>query len=462
MAPVQDAPNADVTDRIIAFLDGIASRDLPDDVLTEVEISFADTIGCILLGLDSPTTRILAGSPLHHTDGPVSATVLGSGERRSLLDVALIHGVAAHVADFDDISWALMGHPSATLVPALVPLAEYVGASGIELARAYLAGYEVAVELGFAIEPAHYLRGWHATCTIGSVAVAAGCARLLGLDPERTRHALGIAASSSSGLRQNFGSDVKSLHAGLAARNGIEAAVLARDGFTADRGALDGPWGFFRAFDGRSDVRLRSDAFSGFAIRTPGTLRKLYPSCGATHQAIDAAIEMRATGIEIGRIADVRVEVAPACLAPLRSELPTSPLEAKFSMEFCVAAALLDGAVRVDHFSDGVLSRPDLADLMPRIDMVAGDEFRDIPENGNDASAARVTITLDTGERRTVAVRHPSGSPERPLTPEQLRGKFRACTDGVLGGDRATVALESILGLRHQRDLDAVLAHLTP
>lgn len=447
-----------VTSELADFVVGLPNRARLREVTTEVEVSFADTVASMLAGVPFETARIVAESPLHRTDGELSARLIGFGGRRSLLDTAIIQGVLAHVADYDDVSWALMGHPSATLVPALLPLAEVLGASGDQLVTAYLAGYEVAVELGHATAPGHYLRGWHATVTIGSIAVAAASSSLLGLDAERIVHALGIAASSSSGLRQNFGSGVKSLHAGFAARNGIEAALLARDGFTSNREAIDGKWGFFRAFDGREGLRLRDGAFEGWGILQPGTLRKLYPSCGATHQAIDAAISIMARrSTSVKEIVAAEVGVAPACFAPLIDWLPHTPLEGKFSMPFTVATALLDGEVRTRHFREEHLASARMQRLMPLVTMIPDPGMAEIPENRNDASAARVTVTYADGVRDTQEVRFPSGSPENPLTAAQLHAKFFDCADGVISLRAAEQALELLFRLRTLKEVGTLI-----
>lgn len=452
-----------VASELAAFVTEMQSRAIPEKVWQEVELSFVDTVASMLAGVPFPTAKMISESPLHRTQGVLNATVIGYGGRRSILDTAILHGVLAHVADYDDVSWSLMGHPSATLVPALLALGECSGSSGQQIGTAYLAGYEVAIELGHATAPEHYLGGWHATSTIGSIAVAAACASLLELDHDHTVYALGIAASSSSGLRQNFGSDVKSLHAGFAARNGIEAALLARDGFTSNTDAIDGRWGFFRTFDGRENGHLRNDAFSGFSILKPGTLRKQYPSCGATHQAIDAA--RRIGSMHPARsedIASVQVGVAPACFAPLIDWLPTTPLEGKFSMPFTVATALLDGEVGTRHFNDAHLNSLEIRSLMPLVTMTPDAALATIPANSNEASAARVTVVYRNGSQESVEVRFPSGAPENPLSGAELRNKFFDCAQGVITPHKAEDAFRLLSGLRDLPKIAPTLEMLVP
>lgn len=452
-----------VTSQICAFVERTRTGAMPDEVLADVDLALIDTVASMLAGVPFPAARAISESPLHRTHGELEATLIGFGGRRSLLDTVVIHGLLAHIADFDDVSWGLMGHPSATLVPALLSLAEVVDASGDQLARAYVAGYEVDVELGHATAPGHYLRGWHATATIGTIGVAAAASTLLGLDTHRISHAVGIAASSSSGLRQNFGSDVKSLHAGFAARNGVAAALLARDGLTADAHAIDGRWGFFRAFDDAEDGTLRPGAFTSWNILEPGTLRKLYPSCGATHQAIDAARRLHSERpVPWENIESVEVGVAPACFAPLIPRLPTTPLEGKFSMPFTIATALLDGDVRTRHFTVDHLESAAVQGLMPRIGMVPDPALADIPENRNDASAARVTVRYGDGTTASAEARFPSGAPENPLSVADLDAKFLDAGEPVLGAAGAADALTALRRLRSSDSVASTLHLLEP
>ena len=231
--------------------------------------------------------------------GSTEASVFGHGFGAPAGEAALVNGTSAHALDFDDVNMSMRGHPSVPLLPAVLALGEKIGSSGRELIDAFVLGFEVECKLGRVIGAAHYALGWHATSTLGTLGAAAACARLLRLDMERTQIALGIAASLASGVRQNFGTMTKPLHAGWAARNGVIAATLADRGFTADSAAIEGESGLLHAASGGARLNSRALASLGdpWEIVSPGIGVKLYPCCYATHRAIDAALEIVASDV---------------------------------------------------------------------------------------------------------------------------------------------------------------------
>lgn len=449
---------------LAAYVVSSRTREHPVEVWAEVTTSVVDTVACILAGTSFPSIQLLSRSEMYRGSGQMEATVIGFGDRRALLDVALIQGASAHVADFDDVSWAMMGHPSAVLVPALLALGESTGASGADVARAYVAGFEVMVCLGRSMAPRHYLRGWHATATLGPIGAAAAASVLLDLDETRVLHALGIAASHAGGVRQNFGSMVKALHVGLAAQGGLQSALLARDGFTANREALDGEWGFVQAFTEQHGVSAESAAPGrDYTLLSPGILRKQYPSCGATHQAIDATQAIFArSDVDCSNIAEITVGAAPACFAPLLRRLPQTPLEAKFSMEFCVACAVVFGEVTLASFTEEILLDPRILDLMSKVVMVPHPELQVYGESSNAASAAEVAISFRDGRVESDRVVVPVGEPSRPLSREALDRKFLECAAPVLGVARSEQALALLRGLPEVPHVLDIAACLSP
>jgi 2-methylcitrate dehydratase PrpD len=429
----------------------IVERSHDHRVLDEVQTSFLDTVGCIVVGSTFESSRLLAASPVHDTRGALEVSMPGLAGKRSILDAAMIVGTCAHVADFDDVSWAMMGHPSASLVPALLVLGEGMGLSGREVSAAYVVGYETMIGLGKALAPDHYLRGWHATATLGPIGVAAAAATVLDLDEPQFVNAIGIAASQSGGLRQNFGSMVKGLHVGMAVRNGLQSALLARDGFTADGEALEGEAGFLRAFAAASGSAVFPHDAGEYALVHPGTLRKQYPSCGATHQAIDAARIIRQRNqVDPDQIESITVSVAPVCFAPLLPRRPVTPLEGKFSMEFCVATALVHGKVSLEQFSTSALDDRRVQALMAKVTMVSSADLADNRLNSNRASAAEVEVRFCDDRHDSVLVQVPEGEPSNPLSAEALAQKFNDSVTPVLGPEPA----ERVLGML--RRLDAV------
>src|SRR5882724_3210433 len=296
--------------RIAEFVVKTSLRDCPDAAIVQIRRAALDTLGVMLAGAAEPVAasvravaRAEGGTPL--------CTVIGTSMRAAPTWAALANGTAAHAHDFDDTNFALLGHPSAPLLAAALACAEAEPADGAAVVLAYLVGFEVSVALGLALNPDHYTRGWHATSSIGTLGCAAAAASVLGLDPVQTRHALGVAASLASGLKENFGSMTKPFHAGHAARNGVFAAMAAREGLTASDSALDGRQGYAAAF---GQVTLAPDAFdalgSRWQILASGIAVKPYPSCALTHSAIDALLALRsAHGLHPEQVADVEVGV---------------------------------------------------------------------------------------------------------------------------------------------------------
>lgn len=445
-----------VTQGLAEFVAGTPSGAIPAEAWLQARRAILDTLGVALAGYGEEAATIV-GAMVREEGGSGEASVLGHGFRAPPAGAALANGTAAHALDFDDVSASMHGHPSAPLFPALLALGEKLGVSGRDLSEAFVLGFEVECRLGRAIGEAHYALGWHATSTFGSIGAAAGCARLLGLDPERTGHALGIAASLASGLQQNFGTMTKPLHAGWAARNGVVAASLAARGFTADAQALEGSGGFLRAASGDAEVDLGA-ALSGLGeaweIVSPGIAVKLYPCCYATHRAIDAALEVRpnAAGVDASR---VEVIVSPGTLIPLIGRPPDNGLEGKFSLAYCVAAALLDGAVALGAFTDEAVRRPEVRALMERIEVREEGPQMNFPIEG----IAEVRLATPDG-RLSARVEVPRGDPQRPLSWDDLAAKFRECAGVGLTRERIGAAVAAIEGLEELGDVRKLTALL--
>jgi len=377
---------------------------------------------------------------------------LGRALRLPAADAALANGTAAHALDFDDVSLPMRGHPSAPLLPAVLALGEASGSSGLGILTAFVLGFEVEAKLGRAIGGPHYALGWHATSTLGTLGAAAACARLLRLDAGRTQMALGIAASLASGLQQNFGSMTKPLHAGWAARSGVVAAQFAARGFSAGAEALEGPAGFLRAMSGGAEPGLTPfDALGEpFEIVSPGVGVKLYPCCYAVHRALDAVLELRAeNGIAPANVAEVRVEVNRGGLMPLRVEAPATGLEGKFSLEYCLAAALIDGGVGLASFTDEAVRRSAVREMMAKMNVTEGVESAEFPIGGY----AEVRVALRDGTEHAMRVDVPRGDPSRPLAWEELAAKFRDCAGGVLSAEGTEGSLDLV---RRLEELDSV------
>lgn len=387
-----------------------------------------DTVGVAIAGRnDSGFRALLEGTREEIRPGP--ATIWATGQRTSPAYAALVNGTAAHALDYDDVSDPMYGHPSVALYPALLAVAESEGASGADLLDAYVVGFEItgAIASALPILP-HYFRGWHSTATVGVLASTAALCRLLHLDIEATRRALGIAASSASGSRQNFGTNTKPLHPGLSSWSAVTAARLAQSGFTADDHQLEAPLGYFAMYGADSDLSAVAKWFDqGWAILAPaaGVSIKKYPCCFNTHRSADATLDLAAEVADPAGISGVRVTVEPGGLAPVIHHRPTTGLEGKFSVEYVVAASLLDHRVRLASFSDEAVARPEAQALLRKVE-VAESPTPPFGDAGWDVAYSAVEIHAGgTVLRRRVDT--PRGHSRDPLGADDLKEKFLDC-----------------------------------
>jgi 2-methylcitrate dehydratase PrpD len=387
-------------------------------------VAFSDTIGVMLAGAREPAARM--AQALAHEDGTGPCRVLGTRIRTSAQLAALANGVAAHALDYDDMCFVSLAHPSCALVPAALATGELAHVRPATLLDAYVVGFEIECRLGLVMNPRHYhQRGWHCTSSIGTVGAAAAAARVLGLDAAATRHALGIAASSACGVKENLGSMVKPLHAGQAARNGVMAARLAQRGFTASAQAIDGPQGYLAAMDSEHAALEPATADLGarWEILDTGVTVKLYPSCAATHPPLDALLELRRReGFTADDVDAIDVDVDSMTPRLLIHPRPSTGLEAKFSMPFCAAAAVVFGRLDLDTFAVERIRDAAVQAVMPRVSLHSNTAF----DAATPLSQARVTVRLRDGRVLSQTADGARGYPGR-LTDEELSAKFTAC-----------------------------------
>jgi 2-methylcitrate dehydratase PrpD len=446
------------TTRVIAGMsEFVATGAPPADARERAAIAVCDTVGVILAGAPEPAARIARTVVGADARGPCH--ILGTSERASVADAALANGVAAHALDYDDMCFVSLAHPSCALVPAALAAAELAHASGRLVLDAYIVGFEVECRLGTIMNPRHYHeRGWHCTSSIGTIGAAAAAARVLGLDPSATAHALGIAASSACGVKENIGTMVKPLHAGMAARSGVMAARLAREGFTASEHAIDGPQGYLVAMDSERPASALVDALADLDTRweilDTGVTVKLYPSCAATHPPLDVLLDLkRRDGFTADDVDTIDVEVDSMTPRLLIHPRPSSALEAKFSMPFCAAAAIVFGHPTVDTFAAGHIADPRVQKLMPRVTLRANPLF----DGAAPLSQAHVTVRLRNG--RTVAGRADGarGYPGR-VSDDELTTKFRACAERSLSRTAADRALGAVRAIGDTMNVQTMMA----
>jgi len=426
------------------FVADLTLRQIPDEGCAIARTGIADCFGVLIAGARDPEIA-LVDRELGQCGGAPLASLIPSGARRAAETAALINGVAAHVLDYDDVS--LDGHPSAVLVPAILAQGEASGSSGAEMITAYIAGYEVWAEL-LAREPVPlHRKGWHPTTVLGTVAAAAACAKLRRLDAEPTATAMAIAASMSSGLVANFGTMTKSFQVGRAAQSGVIAARLAQAGLTASLDALEHPAGLLAALspDGNAVLdRPFSAAQKEWHIVGHGLNIKRYPICYATHRSIDAALDLvERHDLAPGEVERIHVATGETQLLMLRNARPQTGLEAKFSMQFAMAAALVARHVGLRELTDEFVRRPEVQAVFPRVSLegtaatLAGSNF---------APADAVEITTTGGQIfKSGPVAYAKGSHQRPLSRAELWTKFAECLGAEFPEARKTRAFENLM-----------------
>jgi 2-methylcitrate dehydratase PrpD len=422
--------------------------------------AFLDTIGVTLAGVGEPAARIV--QRVTSDEGSGACAVIGTQLRASASNAALANGTAAHALDFDDMCFVSLAHPSAPLVSAALAAGGWAGASGDELLDAYIVGFEIEGRLGRAMNPRHYQRGWHCTATIGTIGAAAASSRLFGLDAERTGHALAIAASEASGLKENFGTMVKPLHAGLAARNGVVAAQLARAGLTASAAAIEGTQGFLAAMDSErpSLDSVAGDLGTRWEILDTGITVKLYPSCAGTHPTLDALLDLRRRDrFTADDVEAVEIGVDPIVPTILIHDRPATGLEGKFSMPFCAAAAVVYGHVGIDTFDASHVEDRAVRAMQSRVTMRVDPT---LDGSAPPLTQSRVTVRLRDGSVLTADANGARGYPAQPASDEELAAKFLACAAAALTGDRAGAALAALRDIDTNRDVRALMMLLQP
>jgi 2-methylcitrate dehydratase PrpD len=407
-----------------------------------------DGLGVAVAATGEPAVRIARDVARAETpDGP--ATVLGHGGRTGVRAAALVNGTAAHALDYDDVLGAMGGHPTVPVLPAALALAEQLGADGRALLTAVVAGIETEARVGSALGDTHYARGFHNTATAGTLGAAAAACSLLGLPAERVRAALAIAATSASGLKANFGTMTKPLHAGQAAAAGLLAAQLAAAGFTASDTGLSERRGLLAVLSDDPAPAALTAPF-GAPWHVESVLFKFHAACYLTHAAIDAALDLRGRGLLPDEIETVEVTVPPGHLGVCAIPEPRSGLEGKFSLRFTVALALCTGATDESRFTDHAVHDPALVALRDRVHVRTAEDLAHF--------AGRLAVRTRDG--RMASARSDTGTPRWRHDPAEqgprLERKFAGLVTPVLGAARTEQLgglLADLPGLRSVAEL---------
>lgn len=437
-------------DLICDFVAGFTARRLVETERRLVRRAILDTVACGVAGRSEPASVIARSySRSLAAPGTGASRVWSDGVVFPVEIAAWLNGIAAHVLDYDDVASPLRGHPSVAILPAVIALAEARDLTLAAVEEAYAVGFEITCRIASAVAIGHYEKGWHSTATLGALGGVLSCARLLGLDRGGVCNALGIAMTQLAGTRGNFGSMAKSLQSGQAGQVCVRSVLLAEAGFSGGHAPLAGREGFLRLYTdgGTFDEVLEGLGEAPSALTSVGLEVKKYPLCYATHRALDAVFDLLAAHrIDFDAIATVRVGCSKGAFVPLIHSRPQNGLEAKFSIQYAMAAALHDRKIGLSSFEDAEVLRPKIQSWLPKVSV----------EEASGAVMPRwaeVAITMADGavfSQRTEQLR---GGALLPLTDAELCVKVKDCFafgGSDRGGDfsAALLSVDGSTGLR--------------
>ncbi len=454
------------TEKIASFIVNTSYDDIPGDAVEKAKRTALDCLGAALAGVAEPVSQTITGY-VTKLGGPPRASVFGAGLKVSVPDAALANGCIAHALDYDDCG-VKIGHPSVLVLPAVLSLGEYLGASGQDTLTAYILGLEVegkmALDADFKLMQSRLNhQSWY-----GSIGAAAACAKLLELDVAKTRIALGIAANYACGLAVNHGSMAGAMAAGNACRNGVIAALMADAGITANPDIIEAKNGFYDTLVGAGHYdaeRMAQGLGKPFYIESPGIGLKKYPSCYHTHRALDGVFQLlKKHRVRHKDIVEVDVGTSERAMRVLAFSEPETPYQAKFSMPHCIAAAVVDGQVALDTFTSGKMADRDVVETRKKVHL----SFPDLPiwpglaDVGPDTEFVGNPVTIRTTDGRSYNARVdiPRGDPALPLTDDELLVKYRDCSSSQLSPDEIERSVDLVLGLEKSADIGTLIANL--
>jgi 2-methylcitrate dehydratase PrpD len=458
-----------LTKYVSEFIVNTKYEDIPDEVRALGRKSILDGFGLALAGSVSemgPLVRKYVA-----TFGPATeqVSIIGTGMKAHPRFAAFANGVSIHADDFDDTQlsaakdrvYGLLTHPTVPVLPPAFALCELKGRTGKDLTLAYHVGVEVECKIAEAISPRHYNDGFHSTGTLGSFGSAAACAKLRGLDVTQTARALGIVAAEASGLRENFGSMTKPFHAGHAAENGTVAVDLASLGWTAAEDILEAPLGFFHAAGGGFDPgSIVGRLGKPWTMASPGVSIKPHPSGSLTHPAMGEMLRLiRENNIKASDVEKVDVGGNHSMVTTLYHHRPTTGLQAKFSMEFCMAILLVERKAGLSEFSDAAVQRPDVQEMIKRVNFYVDPEAE---QAGLDKMTSILKIHLKDGRVLSGRAQFAKGSPANPMNYEEVADKFRGCAEFANWPKQKTEsAIEFVKSLEDAPDVRKLASLLT-
>lgn len=433
---------------------GITSDKLSDADVELGRRALVDTIAVTFAGRGEEASQLVRRYALDEQSRE-DCVLWATGECVSDELAALVNGTMSHVLDFDDVSSPSRGHPSVVLWPAIFAVAERNGNSELEAQTAFAIGLEIVAKLGRLLAIPHVAKGWHSTPTLGVIGASIACSWLLRLDAMKTANAIGIAFAHAAGTRANFGTMSKALQAGIGASAAVKAAKLASLGYNSGPDVLDGPAGFSQVYgEGESFETLISELGMPFETTRSGVDVKRYPLCYATHRSIEAILKLRRDHhFTLDQVLNVEVVASNKASLALIHDRPSGSLEAKFSMQYAVAAALLDGFVELESFTNDKVNRAEIQSFLPRVVSL---------EDSGDVLPRWARVTVTTKDRRTLTetVSSLPGSAEFPITNEDLRAKLESCMRFVDENIRARRLFDTIMTSTSDGTVTAISALL--
>jgi 2-methylcitrate dehydratase PrpD len=438
---MSEAPPVPVTAELASFCRQIRYQTLPPEALEVARQCLLDWLGVALAGSDEPLARLLREDALQDGGAP-QASLIGTCDRLTAKQAALVNGAASHALDYDDVHLAMSGHPSVPIWPALLALAEWRGGSGRDVLAAFVAGYEMECRIGMLVMPGHYTTGFHSTGTLGAFGAAAACAHLLGLDQDQWQTALGIAGAQAAGLKSMFGTMCKPLHAGKAAANGLFAALMAERGFTSNPVVLETAQGF-AATQTTTPNPARALANLGERYCVRDTLFKYHAACYGTHETIEGVLRIKeANHLVAGDVEAIDLVVPQGHLAMCNIQQPTTGLEGKFSLRFTAALALAEGDTDDQAFTDDRVALPHLAALRDRVTVA--------PAPGDWERGTEISIRTRDGRTLSERVNLNIPASDLDLQRQRLEAKFRSLATPAVGRSQTETIIQTVANLDDQ------------
>ena len=430
------------TETIAKWVVNTNYEDIPPDAIRVANESCFDLLGVILAGSLQPVGQIIQEYVTKQGAVP-EATILSGGAQSTMANVALANGTMGHALDYDDFGG--FGHPTVAVFPALLAIGEHSGATGRDLLEAYVVGCEVGLALQHATKYKQMDRGFHSTAVIGRLACAAACAKLMKLDEAQTVTALGMAGSMASGLIHNFGTMTKPLHAGLTGRDGVTAAQLAQMGLTAGDQVVEHPFGFAATVLGEGIYDLDQMAENlGKPYRIQDALIiKKYPCCGGNHAMLDSLFSlMRDNDFTVDDVANAEIDQSYYSVVMLYQE-PEDDLKGKFSAKYNVAAALVDGEVKIDTFTQEKIEDEAIGETMNKVRTRVMAKSEELLTNSEDGLKVKITLKDGRVFEHTTARADILGGQKNPWGFENIQAKFRENVALVLNDEDVQRAVES-------------------